>query len=170
MELQTKSPTIDQREADRIAHSLEPKQPGEILAWALERFGQRLGICSGLQAEGCVLIDMAWRIDPKVRVFTIDSGRLPQETHELIDRIADRYGIRIEVFMPAAEPVEAMVARHGNELFRKSVELRLLCCQMRKVMPLKRALSHYDAWVTGLRAQQAVSRAQLAALVAQAVD
>ena len=71
-----------------------------MLAWAIEKFGSSLAICSSLQAEGCALIDMAWRIDPAVRVFTIDTGRQPQETYELIDRIREKYGIGIEVFMP----------------------------------------------------------------------
>jgi thioredoxin-dependent adenylylsulfate APS reductase len=158
MEPQTIVSVINAIQADEIASRLEEKQPQEVLAWAVDRFGERLAICSGLQAEGCVLIDMAWRIDPKVRVFTLDTGRLPYETHGLIDRIRDRYGIRIEIFVPEAAAVEDMVARHGNDLFRHSIDLRLLCCQVRKVQPLRRALSDCDAWVTGLRREQSETR------------
>ena len=155
------APIMDERQAAQAALELEGKPPEQMLAWALERFGQRLGICSSLQAEGCALIDMAWRIDPAVRVFTIDSGRLPEETHDLIGRIRDRYGIRIDVYLPEASTVEGMVGRHGNNLFRQSVELRLMCCQVRKVLPLKRALLNYRAWVTGLRRDQSVTRANI---------
>ena len=93
-------PIMDERQAAQAALELEGKPPEQMLAWAIERFGRGLGICSSLQAEGCALIDMAWRIDPAVRVFTIDSGRLPEETHDLIGRIRDHYGIRIDV-LPA---------------------------------------------------------------------
>ncbi len=152
---------VDEREAAQAALELEGKEPEQVLAWGLERFGERLGICSSLQAEGCALIDMAWRIDPSVRVFTIDSGRLPEETHDLIGRIRERYGIKIDVFLPEASTVEGMVGRHGDNLFRQSVDLRLLCCQVRKVLPLKRALLNYRAWVTGLRRDQSLTRANI---------
>ncbi len=152
---------IDELRSQEIATELESSSPQDVLAWALGRFGQRLGICSSLQSEGCALIDMAWRIDPKVRVFTIDTGRLPQETHDLIARIRDRYGIGIEVFLPDTSTVEEMVRTHGNDLFRQSVELRLTCCQARKVMPLRRALRNYQAWVTGLRRDQTTTRTKV---------
>jgi phosphoadenosine phosphosulfate reductase len=156
--------TMNDLQVEQAALELEGKSPQQVLAWALGRFGQHLGICSGLQADGCALIDMAWRIDPNVRVFTIDSGRLPEETHQLISRIYDRYGIRVEVYLPEAAKVEAMVARHGDDLFRESVDLRLMCCQVRKVLPLKRALLNYRAWVTGLRRDQSVTRANIRTL------
>ncbi len=151
--------TMDELQAGQVALELEGKEPQQVLAWAVARFGRQLGICSGLQAEGCALIDMAWRIDPEIRVFTIDTGRLPEETHDLIARIRERYGIKIEVFMPETSRIEAMVQRHGSNLFRESVDLRLLCCQVRKVLPLRRALLNYQAWVTGLRRDQSVTRA-----------
>ncbi|HVN64944.1 MAG TPA: phosphoadenylyl-sulfate reductase [Candidatus Binataceae bacterium] len=136
-------------------------QPEKLLAWAAERFGRALGICSSFQAEGCVLIDMAWRIDPKVRVFTIDTGRMPNETYELIDQVRDRYGIEVEVFMPDAGVTERMTSHHGLNLFYRDLNSRLLCCQVRKVIPLRRALANYGAWVTGLRRGQWESRANL---------
>jgi len=152
---------IDELQSEEMALELEGKEPQQVLAWAVERFGQHLGICSGLQADGCALIDMAWRIDPAVRVFTIDTGRLPQATHDLIDRIRDRYGIKIEIFMPDAAAVEDMVKRHGDNLFRQSVDLRLMCCQVRKVQVLRRALQNYRAWVTGLRRDQSATRTNI---------
>ncbi|MGH7907713.1 MAG: phosphoadenosine phosphosulfate reductase family protein, partial [Candidatus Binataceae bacterium] len=91
---------MDELEAGEAAVELDDKEPRDVVAWAIERFGGRLGICSSFQAEGCMLIDMAWRIDPSTRVFTIDTGRQPQETYDLIDRVRERYGIQVEIFMP----------------------------------------------------------------------
>lgn len=148
-------------EATRIASEFESKPPQELLAWAIERFGRGLGICSSFQAEGSVLIDMAWRIDPNVRVFTIDTGRMPQETYELIDKFRDLYRIKVETFLPDQNVLERMVTKHGNNLFYRDMNLRLLCCDVRKVIPLQRALKNYTAWVTGLRRGQWTSRADV---------
>ena len=161
MEAHVELQLMDELEAGEIAVDLDEKEPQEVLAWAIERFGASLSICSSLQAESCALIDMAWRIDPAVRVFTIDTGRQPQETYELIDRIREQYGIRIEVFMPETAVIEKMVTRHGNNLFYRDVGLRLLCCQVRKVLPLRRALMTCSAWVTGLRRDQWATRSNI---------
>jgi len=108
-----------------------------------------------------VILDMAWRIDPKVRVFTVDTGRLPQETYDIMQRVRDRYKIDIEVFFPDARKVEAMVRGHGPNLFYTSVEARMWCCHVRKVEPMRRALHGLEAWITGLRRHQGVSRATI---------
>ena len=152
---------MDELEAGEIAVELDDQTPQEVLSWALDRFGRELAICSSFQAEGCALIDMAHRIDPGVRVFTIDTGRTPQETYDLIDKMRARYGIRVETFMPDTEVVQKMVTRHGNNLFHHDVNLRLLCCQVRKVLPLRRALMNYSAWVTGLRRDQWATRSNI---------
>jgi len=161
MEQEIRSQVIDEAEAREVGLYLEDRPAQDVLAWALEKFGSRVAICSSFQAEACVLIDMAWRIDPNVRVFTIDTGRLPQETYDLIERIRERYGIATEVFLPEHEVVQKMVSEHGNNLFLRGVDLRLLCCQVRKVLPLKRALANYDAWVTGLRRDQTLTRSEV---------
>jgi phosphoadenosine phosphosulfate reductase len=159
--METERYLMDELEAGEAAVELDDQEPQEVLGWALEKFGRQLGICSSFQAEGCVLIDMAWRIDPNVRVFTIDTGRQPEETYRLIDRIRERYGIRTEVFLPDTKVVEQMVSRHGANLFYRDVNLRLLCCQVRKVLPLRRALMNFDAWVTGLRRDQWATRSNI---------
>jgi len=159
--METERYLMDELEAGEAAVELDGQEPQEVLGWALEKFGGQLGICSSFQAEGCALIDMAWRIDPAVRVFTIDTGRQPEETYQLIDRIRDRYGIRTEVFLPDMRVVEQMVTRHGSNLFYRDVNLRLLCCQVRKVLPLRRALMNFDAWVTGLRRDQWATRSNI---------
>ncbi len=159
--MQTERYLMDELEAGEAAVELDSQEPQEVLGWAVERFGSQLGICSSFQAEGCALIDMAWRIDPTVRVFTIDTGRQPEQTYQLIDRIRDRYDIRIEVFQPDTRVVEQMVTRHGANLFHRDVNLRLLCCQIRKVLPLRRALMNFEAWVTGLRREQWATRSNI---------
>jgi thioredoxin-dependent adenylylsulfate APS reductase len=104
---------------------------------------------------------MAWRVDPAVRVFTIDTGRLPQETYDFLDRVRETYRINIEVYYPEAAEVENIVHRHGPNLFYRDVQLRFLCCHVRKVQPLRRVLSTLEAWITGLRREQSVSRATI---------
>jgi thioredoxin-dependent adenylylsulfate APS reductase len=152
---------MNEPQAERVASEFESKSPQDLLAWAIEHFGRGLGVCSSFQAEGSVLIDMAWRIDPNVRVFTVDTGRMPQETYELIDKFRDLYRIKVETFLPDREVLERMVTKHGNNLFYRDVNLRLLCCDLRKVIPLRRALRNYDAWVTGLRRGQWASRSNI---------
>ena len=141
-----------------LASKYEKKSAEDVIRWTLETFGQRASVCSSFQAEGMVVLDMATRIDPSVRVFTLDTGRLPQETHDLIDRVRQRYGIQVDVYYPDHNELEGMVTEHGMNLFYGSASLRLLCCQVRKVEPLKRALSNFDAWITGIRRTQADTR------------
>jgi thioredoxin-dependent adenylylsulfate APS reductase len=109
-----------------------------------------------------VLLDMAWRIDPQIRVFTIDSGRLPQATLDLVDEVRERYGMAIEVLYPEATELSELVSEHGPNLFYRSPELRLACCEVRKVRPLKRKLATLDAWISGLRRDQNAARATVA--------
>ena len=109
-----------------------------------------------------VIVDLASRVAPTFRVFTLDTGRLPQETHEMIDEVRRRYGVAVEVVAPDTAEVEAMVAAHGTNLFYQSVELRSRCCEVRKVRPLARKLAGLDAWAAGLRRSQGETRAGIA--------
>jgi thioredoxin-dependent adenylylsulfate APS reductase len=152
---------LDEFEAGRLAVELDGEPPQAILAWALGRWGQRAALCSALQAEGMVLLDMAFRIDRRVRVFTVDTGRLPEETHGFIERVRERYGIGIEILAPEAARLEVLTGRLGPNLFYRSVAARLACCNLRKVEPIRRALDGLDAWITGLRREQWASRAAI---------
>jgi thioredoxin-dependent adenylylsulfate APS reductase len=144
--------------------------PEAILGWALETFpGDRLALATSLQDEGMVLLDMARRLDPGITVFTIDTGRLPQETLDLVDEVRERYGIRVEVVCPDAGEVSELVSEHGPNLFHRSVELRLSCCEVRKVRPLSRRLRHLDAWIAGLRREQSQTRSEVAEVELDAV-
>src|SRR5678815_915569 len=109
-----------------------------------------------------VVVDLASRISPSVRVFTLDTERLPEETHQMIQTVRERYGIVVEVVLPDPAEVERMVSERGRDLFYDSVENRRLCCEIRKVRPFERKLRELQAWATGLRREQSETRAEIA--------
>ena len=153
---------LDDLEAGELSVEFEGREPWELLEWALDRFGDSLALSTAFQDGDVALIDMAYRIDPSVRVFSIDTGRLPQETHDLVEDLRERYpGLCLELLSPDAVQLQRLVDRNGPNLFRRSVEGRLLCCNVRKVQPLNRVLASLDAWVTGLRRDQWASRAEI---------
>jgi thioredoxin-dependent adenylylsulfate APS reductase len=152
---------LDEFEAGQLAVDFDFATPQEVLGWAIERWHANISICTSFQAEGMAILDMAWRINPEIRVFTVDTGRLPQETYEIMEQVRERYGIEIEVCFPDARKVEGMVRRLGPNLFQKSVQSRLLCCSVRKVEPIRGMLDGLDAWITGLRREQWASRANI---------
>ncbi len=133
----------------------------DTLKWALTSFGDRIAIASSFGAEDVVLMDMAVRIDPEVKIFTLDTGRLHQETYDLMDRIRERYNINIEVCFPDKNKVQEMVKNHGLNPFYESTDLRKLCCRIRKIEPLLEKLKDLDAWICGLRQEQAVTRFEI---------
>ena len=119
------------------SRDLEGSTATEIVSWALERFESRLSLACSFQAEGSVLIDLMHRVRGNdFRVFTLDTGRLNQETYDCMDAIRERYGVKIEVFFPEAGAVEKLVRENGMNLFYDSVDLRKSCCAARKVEPL----------------------------------
>lgn len=140
----------------------ESRDPVGLLSWTIKRFHPRLALsCSFGNPEGMVLLDMMHRIEPSSRVFVLDTGRLPQETHDLIDRVRDRYDKEVEVVLPDRDAVQGMVRKHGMNLFYESLEKRQLCCRLRKVEPSARFLAELDAYVTGLRRGQNVTRTEI---------
>ncbi|MBR1577317.1 MAG: phosphoadenylyl-sulfate reductase [Bacteroidales bacterium] len=132
------------------------------IRWALGTFGRRAALSSSLSLEDQTVTQLMVAADKEdTRVFTLDTGRQFPETYELIDRTEMAYGIRIEVFFPDFQKVQEMVREHGINLFYDSIELRHLCCGIRKIEPLKRALDGVDVWITGLRRSQSVTRAHM---------
>jgi phosphoadenosine phosphosulfate reductase len=132
----------------------------EILTWAVGKFAPKLTISASFGApEGMVLVDMLHRIDPTAHVFVLDTGRLHSATYDLIDRVRDRYGKSVDVVFPNNTDVEVMVREKGMNLFYESLENRKLCCQIRKVQPMRRHLAGFDAYLTGLRRDQNANRA-----------
>jgi len=140
---------------------LSNASPQETVQWAIREFGTRVSLASSFGAEDVVLTDMLCKVTACPRVFLLDTGRLHQETYDVVDRIRVRYGIRIEIYFPQTEAVQELVQSKGPNSFYRSVEDRKECCRVRKVEPLARALSGVDAWITGLRRSQAVTRGQL---------
>jgi phosphoadenosine phosphosulfate reductase len=138
--------------------------PSDLLRWAMAQFGNRFVISTSFQREGMVLLDMAARLDPQVRVITLDTGRLPEETHTMIEMVRERYGVNVEMVSPDAAEVERMVTQHGPNLFYGSVPERKLCCQIRKVRPLERKLKEVDAYAVGLRREQSETRESITAV------
>jgi phosphoadenosine phosphosulfate reductase len=142
-----------------LAERLDRKAPRDILRNALERFGEDCGIAfSG--AEDVVLIDMASRMGLPFSVFSLDTGRMHPETLKFIDEVRSHYGIEIAVYSPDSRALEPFVRKKG--LFSFYEDGHHECCGIRKVEPLRRALTPFDAWVTGQRKDQSVTRVQLA--------
>lgn len=131
----------------------------DVLKWALDRFHPRIAIACSFQHA--VLIDMAVKIRPDVRVFSIDTGRLPEETYECARDFQRHFGIEIEWFFPKREAVESLTREKGVFSFKESLEARRECCGVRKIEPLNRALSDLNAWVTGVRRDQGVTREEV---------
>jgi phosphoadenosine phosphosulfate reductase len=152
---------LSKEEIEKLAENFENKEPQEILKWVLDTFHAKVALSSSFSVEDVTLIDMLWKINPKFRVFTLDTGRLNQETYSLIDRIRTRYDMQIDVYYPNTAAVEKMVREHGMDLFYESMAYRKLCCNVRKVEPLMRALRGLDAWITGLRRGQGVTRTEV---------
>ncbi len=144
-----------------VAKSMESQSPEAVLRWGIENFFPKIGFASSFGAEDVVVIDLLVKINPNAIIFTLDTGRLPEETYEVMDQIRERYGVSITSYFPKAQAVEKLERDKGFYSFRKSIENRKECCGIRKVEPLNRALAGLDAWVTGLRREQAVTRSGL---------
>jgi phosphoadenosine phosphosulfate reductase len=142
---------------DQIASlqlSAEQWTPQHTLAWAFEKFGDCVAISSAFGAEGMVLIDMASRIRRDFRLFTIDTEFLFPETYVLMDRIEEKYGIQIERVYSVLSP-EEQERSHGAALWARDPDL---CCNLRKVEPLRRKLRDLSAWITSIRRDQTSAR------------
>jgi phosphoadenosine phosphosulfate reductase len=133
---------------------LEHMGAEDVLAYMVERFHPRLYVACSFQKEGSVIMDMLLKIEPEARFFTIDTGVLFAETYATWRRIEQRYGVKIDVYQGMSLPRQADL--YGDELWKHNPDA---CCGIRKVSPLKEALSDVDAWVSGLRREQSPVRA-----------
>ncbi|MEE9163077.1 MAG: phosphoadenylyl-sulfate reductase [Candidatus Neomarinimicrobiota bacterium] len=140
------------------------KAPEEIIRWAAETFGSEIRFASSFGAEDVVVIDMIAKVAPQISTFTLDTGRLNDETYEVMEGVRTRYGIEVLSMFPERAAVEKLEREKGFYSFRESVEDRRECCAVRKVEPLRRALSGLKAWMTGLRRDQAASRGDTGAV------
>ena len=134
--------------------NLRIKTTEEALQWVLNNLHPKVAKASSFGAEDAVLMDIMLKINPKFRFFTLDTGRLPQETYDIMDVVRKKYNMLIEVLFPDTQEVENMVKDKGMNLFYESVENRKLCCEIRKVHPMNKMLNTLDGWITGLRRDQ----------------
>lgn len=138
---------------EELAPDLESASAAEVLEHMVERFHPRLYVACSFQKEASVIMDMLLGIEPRARFFTLDTGLLFPETYEAWRRIEQHYGIEVEVYQGLSLARQAHL--HGDALWERDPDA---CCRMRKVQPLKQALSQVDAWVSGIRREQSPSR------------
>jgi len=130
----------------------------ELISGFLDEYKNKIALSSSLSIEDQVLTHMICKINKNTKIFTLDTGRLFPETYDLIHRTNQKYGIKMSVYFPDATHVEEMVNTKGINLFFESVENRKLCCNIRKIEPLKRAFVGLEVWICGLRSEQSVTR------------
>lgn len=135
------------------------RSPAEILSWSASTFPGRISFASSLGIEDQIITHFIAQEKLPIPVFTLDTGRLFPESYDVIAATKARYGIAMQVYFPNTAAVESLVAENGVDCYRNSIELRKACCGVRKMEPLRRALSNLDAWVCGLRREQGPTRA-----------
>jgi phosphoadenosine phosphosulfate reductase len=146
---------------EQLVKETEGYSAQELLKILLEKFGDKIALATSFGAEDQVLTDLLCRTEGKPSVFTLDTGRLPEETYQVMQATREKYGIQIDILFPDYKQVEEMVKQLGPNLFYESIESRKLCCRIRKIEPLKRKLRGLQAWICGLRAEQSVTRTDL---------
>ena len=136
-----------------------------MVGWAIQEFpNRRRAVVTSLQAEGVVIADMAMELDPDIRIITIDTWRLPEETLTYMDTLRAHGERPIEVVYPDPADVEPFVNANGVNAFYASVDKRMECCRVRKVLPLRKALADIDCWLAGLRRTHSPARAAVPAV------
>ncbi|MCB1888138.1 MAG: phosphoadenylyl-sulfate reductase [Rhodocyclaceae bacterium] len=152
---------------DALRASVEQKATAarELLTATVAEFGGdgAVTFANSFGAEDMVLTELILRLGLPIEIFSLDTGRLPGETYDLMSRVEKHYDTRLKIYFPDAAAVEAYVRGEGINAFYESIDLRKRCCQIRKVEPLRRALSGMQAWITGLRAAQSTTRTGLPA-------
>ncbi|MEN8146975.1 MAG: phosphoadenylyl-sulfate reductase [Campylobacterota bacterium] len=147
-----------QNTIDELNRRFQGASTREILEYFLHRYTDKIALASSFGAEDQVLTDLLYSLKDDADVFTLDTGRLPYETYDVMQRTNVKYGVKIAVFFPVSDDVEKLYASQGINGFYESVENRKSCCHVRKTVPLKRALAPLDVWITGLRRAQSVTR------------
>ncbi|MEW6534512.1 MAG: phosphoadenylyl-sulfate reductase [Candidatus Auribacterota bacterium] len=135
-----------------------------VLLFFLNQYRGKIALASSFGAEDQALTHLLWSLDHSIRVFTLDTGRLNQETYDVMQETRIKYNIPIEITFPDSQAVTEMVNKHGPNLFYESVEKRKMCCGVRKVQPLRKKLAELDVWITGLRREQSVTRSDIAVI------
>jgi phosphoadenosine phosphosulfate reductase len=150
-------------EIAQAAAQLRAADPAAVVKWAVERFGPKIAVASSFSIEDCVVIDLVHKASGgAARVFALDTGRLHDETYLTAERVRMKYDLEIQWMFPQREAIEGLIRKKGLYSFRDSLDNRHECCGIRKVEPLGRALGGLDAWFTGLRREQSVTRTEAA--------
>lgn len=147
-----------EEKVQKLSEELKDKTAQEIINFFINDYEGKVGLATSLGVEDQVLTHMIASIDKSTKIFTLDTGRVFPESYKVLDETNKKYGISVEVYFPKSDKVEEMVNTKGINLFYDSIENRKQCCNVRKIEPLKRALSEIDIWVTGLRKDQSVTR------------
>lgn len=150
-----------QNELKQQLAQVDPHDAPTILQHAIETYATRVIMATSFQLGGLVMLDMAHKRNLNVRVFSLDTGRLPEETYECAEQVRRTYGINVEWVFPRHDAVEKLEREKGLYSFKESIENRKECCGIRKVEPLARVLESADAWITGRRASQSQTRKQI---------
>ncbi|GAB4270639.1 MAG: phosphoadenylyl-sulfate reductase [Deferrisomatales bacterium] len=149
----------------RCLPSVSPgAHPRQILRLGIEAAGGPVGLACSFSVEDVVIVDLLQEAAPQTRVFALDTGRLPEETYEVAQAVADRYRLTVHWYFPRRKDVERLERERGLYSFRESLENRHECCHIRKVEPLGRALQGLGGWITGLRRAQSPTRVHAAPL------
>jgi phosphoadenosine phosphosulfate reductase len=149
---------MDQIQIEELNHQFREASPQDVLAFFIGKYKDKIAFSTSLGAEDQVMTHMIAGIDRTLRIFTLDTGRMFQETYDVLDITREKYNMNIDIYFPDASRVEKMVAEKGINLFYESLDNRLLCCHIRKTEPLNRALDGMDAWISGLRREQSPAR------------
>lgn len=152
---------MDKKTIQLWNEELSGQSPHDVISFFFKKFPNKIALSTSLGLEDQALTEIVASIDSKANIFTLDTGRLFPESYDLIDRTSKKYGITIKLFFPNSDSVEQMVNTKGVNLFYESVENRKLCCKIRKLEPLARAMSGLDGWITGLRKDQSVTRTNM---------
>ena len=145
---------INPEDVNAIGQTMEGWSPIEILSWASNQYASKLTFATGFGPEGCVLIDLIGRQKLPIDIFTLDTGLLFEETHELWQRLEAKYKLRIRSVKPV-QSVDAQAETYGDLLWNREPDR---CCELRKVIPLRKELANVDAWITAIRRDQTEQR------------
>ena len=149
---------FSQKELDKVNNTLST--PEDCLKWAFDNLHPKLAKASSFGAEDAAIVDMMFKINSDSRLFTLETGRLPKETFDVMDAVQQRYNTKIEMLHPDPKEVEKMVNEKGLDCFYESIDNRKLCCAIRKVHPMNKMLATLDGWITGLRNDQNQNRSE----------
>ncbi len=149
---------MNQTQIKELNAQMERLSAQEMLEYFAREFKGEIALSNSLSLEDQALTDMICKIDPEMRIFTLDTGRVFPEAYDVIERTKQKYNKSIEIFFPNFEAVERMVSENSINLFYQSVEQRKLCCAVRKIEPLRRAFKGLKVWICGLRQEQSITR------------